>query len=92
MKLVTRGISNHNGSLYVSACIFLSTCWQWWDFQPSAEEVALDRWDVAVYYAVEASAGAGKTNAKHGAFLSNEEWQMAGRYIEYIHIYADNPM
>ncbi|CAL1167663.1 unnamed protein product, partial [Cladocopium goreaui] len=35
-------------------------------------EVALDRWDVAVYYAVEASA-AGKTNAKHGAFLSNQE-------------------
>ena len=44
----------------------------WQIFDPSAEEVALDRWDVAVYYAVEPSA-VGKTNAKHGAFLSNQE-------------------
>ena len=71
----------------MGSCMYVKKriCRQWPDFQPSAEEVALDRWDVAVYYAVEASAGAGKTNAKHGAFLSNQEWQMAGPYI-YIYI------
>ena len=37
-------------------------------------EVAPDRWDISVYYTVDPDASShGKTNAKHGAFLSSEE-------------------
>ncbi|CAK9081738.1 Phenolphthiocerol/phthiocerol polyketide synthase subunit C ((Phenol)carboxyphthiodiolenone synthase subunit D) (Beta-ketoacyl-acyl-carrier-protein synthase I) (Phthiocerol synthesis polyketide synthase type I PpsD) [Durusdinium trenchii] len=46
-------------------------------------EVALDRWDLSLYYTIDPDAGAvGKTNAKHGAFLSSQNlWSFDCRYF-----------